>query len=65
MAESKKFIEILKEIDGLVLAVLGFMILWAFAALGIHIPFIWNAALVAIIIIFVIVYYVYIKKDRD
>ena len=52
----------LKEIDGLVLAFIGFMILWAFSALDIRIPFLWNVAIAVIIIITVIVYYVYIKK---
>jgi|GEM_PF-5657792 len=62
--EPNRIFAALREIDGLVLAFIGFMILWAFAALDITIPFLWNAVFAALIIIAVIVYYVFIKKNR-
>ncbi len=67
MPEKKpnKILSTLKEIDGLVLAFIGFMILYAFSAYGITIPFIGAVAIVTLIIIAVIVYYVYFKKGKD
>ena len=64
MSEKKpnKILEALKEIDGIVLAFIGFMILYAFSAYGIMIPFVWNVFIGIMIIVAVIAYYFWKKK---
>jgi hydrogenase/urease accessory protein HupE len=62
MNEPNQIMKALREVEGLVLAFIGFMILWAFAALGIRIPFVWNVVLVLILIVGAVVWCKYSKR---
>jgi glucose uptake protein GlcU len=62
--KSNRILTALREIDGLVLAFIGFIILYAFSAYGYTISFIWNVLIVIVIIVIVGIYYLYKKRGR-
>ena len=59
---NNKFLETLKEVEGLVLAFVGFMILWVFSVFGITFPFILNVAIVTMIVLAAMIWWWYSKR---
>lgn len=57
-----RIIKLLEEVESLVLAFIGFMILWLFSAFGITIPFLWNVVIVIIIVLAAVLWWRYSKR---